>query len=191
MADFRETNVTSSMYLAPQASYVSSFQCEQQIIGLQSASTGTRRFYVKLNNGQEYGRVTIELIALTMTACRAWFITNYRCKSIRLPDFALAKMKNCRHVFNGVMAVTDFAAWTGVALQTLIIIPPQQTAQISRPNRHPTIRRLQQANVVERGDDIFYQCPLLLAVEMGSYVQERNVAGSGVEHLANGARPEF
>lgn len=58
-----ETNVTSSMYLAPQAGYAPNFQCEQQIIGRQSASTGTRRFYVKLDNGHEYGRITIELIA--------------------------------------------------------------------------------------------------------------------------------
>ncbi|HEY6182032.1 MAG TPA: carboxypeptidase-like regulatory domain-containing protein [Terriglobales bacterium] len=58
-----ETNVTSSMYLAPQAGYAPNFKYEQQIIGRQSASTGTRRFYVKLDNGREYGRITIELIA--------------------------------------------------------------------------------------------------------------------------------
>ncbi len=58
-----ETNTTSSMYLAPQEGYAPNFQYQQQIIGRQSASTGTRRFYVKLDNGREYGRVTVELIA--------------------------------------------------------------------------------------------------------------------------------
>jgi hypothetical protein len=51
------------MYSAPQEAYMRNFQYEQQIIGNRSASTGTKRFYVKLDYGREYGRVTIELIA--------------------------------------------------------------------------------------------------------------------------------
>lgn len=58
-----ETNGESSMYLAPEGNYSSRIEFTQQPTGRQRASTGTRRFYVKLDNGQEYGRVTIELIA--------------------------------------------------------------------------------------------------------------------------------
>jgi hypothetical protein len=60
---FEETNTTSSMYLAPQEGFAPKFRFHQQIIGNKSASTGTRRFYIKLNDGRAYGRVTIELIA--------------------------------------------------------------------------------------------------------------------------------
>jgi hypothetical protein len=59
----QETDVYSSMYVAPIEGYTPMFQLQQQIKGGQSGSTGTRRFYIMRNNGQEYGRITIELIA--------------------------------------------------------------------------------------------------------------------------------
>lgn len=52
-----------SMYLAPTDGYVSSFQFEQTVGSGWGDSTGARRFYVTLNNGQEYGCITIELYA--------------------------------------------------------------------------------------------------------------------------------
>jgi hypothetical protein len=59
----QETDSSSSMYSAPQASYVPSFQFEQKVGSGWGDTTGPRRFYVRLNNGQEYGRITIELYA--------------------------------------------------------------------------------------------------------------------------------
>jgi hypothetical protein len=62
----QETDDYSSMYSAPAEGYTPTFQypqIPQQIKGGQRGSTGTKRFYIMLNNGQEYGRITIELIA--------------------------------------------------------------------------------------------------------------------------------
>lgn len=58
-----EADLNKSMYVAPPEGYTPSFQLQQQIKGGQSGSIGTRRFYVKLKNGQEYGRITIEMDA--------------------------------------------------------------------------------------------------------------------------------
>ncbi|MDB6109357.1 MAG: hypothetical protein JWR69_1107 [Pedosphaera sp.] len=58
-----ETNARSSMYLAPVTGYTPAFRYAQRLRGGQSGSTGKKRFYVMLKNGQEYGRVTLELIA--------------------------------------------------------------------------------------------------------------------------------
>jgi hypothetical protein len=58
-----EDNLNSSMYSAPTDGYIPAFHLAQQIKGGQSGSIGTKRFYVKLKNGQEYGRITIELYA--------------------------------------------------------------------------------------------------------------------------------
>jgi hypothetical protein len=52
-----------SMYVAPAGGYTPSFQFEQTVGGGWGDSTGPRQFYVKLNNGQEYGRITVELFA--------------------------------------------------------------------------------------------------------------------------------
>jgi len=53
----------SSMYLAPADGYTPSFQFEQKVGSGWGDSTGEKRFYVRLNNGQVYGRITIELFA--------------------------------------------------------------------------------------------------------------------------------
>jgi hypothetical protein len=58
-----ENNLSSAMYSAPIEGYTSTFQFQQQIKGGQYGSSGSRRFYVMLKNGQEYGRITIELFA--------------------------------------------------------------------------------------------------------------------------------
>lgn len=58
-----ETDHFSSMYSAPTEGYVPNFQLQQQIRGGQSGSIGEKRFYINLNNGQKYGRMTIDLIA--------------------------------------------------------------------------------------------------------------------------------
>ena len=52
-----------SRYLAPTDGYTPSFQLEQKIGSGWSDSTGEKLFYVLLNNGKEYGRITIELMA--------------------------------------------------------------------------------------------------------------------------------
>jgi len=62
----QETDDYSSMYLAPIDGYTPIFhypQHPQQIRSGQRGSTGTKRFYVMLNHGQEYGRITVELVA--------------------------------------------------------------------------------------------------------------------------------
>jgi hypothetical protein len=59
----QETDANSSMYSAPADGYVSLFQFEQKIGSGWGDSTGTQRFYVTLKNGQEYGRISIELYA--------------------------------------------------------------------------------------------------------------------------------
>lgn len=52
-----------SMFSAPVSGYVSNFQLQQQIKGGQYGETGEKRFYIQLKNGQEYGRMTIDLYA--------------------------------------------------------------------------------------------------------------------------------
>jgi hypothetical protein len=52
-----------SMFTAPTEGYVSSFFWKDQIKGGQRGNIGERRFYLKLKNGQEYGRMVIELHA--------------------------------------------------------------------------------------------------------------------------------
>lgn len=59
----QEDNLNSSMYSAPTNGYISAFQFEQKIESGWGDSTGLKRFFVRLNNGQVYGRITIELIA--------------------------------------------------------------------------------------------------------------------------------
>ena len=58
-----ETNRYSAMFSAPTGNYVSSFQIQQNIGSGWGDSTGTKRFYVMLNNGRQYGQVSIELFA--------------------------------------------------------------------------------------------------------------------------------
>jgi len=58
-----EDNLNASMYSAPMDGYTPSFQVQQQIKGGQHGLTGEKRFFVKLKNGQEYGRITINLYA--------------------------------------------------------------------------------------------------------------------------------
>ncbi|HKW28520.1 MAG TPA: hypothetical protein VJT54_04230 [Verrucomicrobiae bacterium] len=58
-----EEPVGSVMYVAPTEGYVSSFQFEQKIDSGWGDSTGAKPFYVILNNGREYARITIELYA--------------------------------------------------------------------------------------------------------------------------------
>jgi hypothetical protein len=58
-----ETNLNAAMFSTPAEGYVPSFIWKNQIKGGQRGSIGTRRFYVMLKNGQEYGRITIELHA--------------------------------------------------------------------------------------------------------------------------------
>ena len=52
-----------SMFTAPTEGYVPSFFWKNQIKGGQRGNIGERRFYLKLKNGQEYGRMVIELHA--------------------------------------------------------------------------------------------------------------------------------
>ena len=53
----------SAMWMAPSDGYTPSFQFEQTIGSGWGDSTGEKRFYVTLNNGKEYGHITIELYA--------------------------------------------------------------------------------------------------------------------------------
>jgi len=59
----QETDSGSSMYSAPANGYIPSFQFEQKVGSGWGDTTGPQRFYVRLDNGQEYGRITIELYA--------------------------------------------------------------------------------------------------------------------------------
>jgi hypothetical protein len=59
----QETDLNSSMYSAPADGYAQSFQFEQKVASGWGDSTGSKRFYVRLKNGQMYGRITIELFA--------------------------------------------------------------------------------------------------------------------------------
>jgi hypothetical protein len=58
-----ESRSDASMYSAPTNGYVPAFELTQRIKGGQHGSIGKRHFYVMLRNGQEYGRITIELHA--------------------------------------------------------------------------------------------------------------------------------
>lgn len=58
-----ETNTNSSMYVAPTTGYASEFRLDQQILGGQHGSIGTRRFFLKLKNGEQYGRMEIQMNA--------------------------------------------------------------------------------------------------------------------------------
>jgi hypothetical protein len=60
---FEEQNLNSAMYSAPANGYVPNFELQQQIKGGQEGQIGSRRFYVVLNNGSEYGKITINLYA--------------------------------------------------------------------------------------------------------------------------------
>jgi len=52
-----------AMWMAPSNGYVPSFQFEQTVGSGWGDSTGERQFYIRLNNGKEYGRISIELEA--------------------------------------------------------------------------------------------------------------------------------
>jgi hypothetical protein len=56
-------NANASVYQAPSEGYGSSFRYEQKVGSGWGDSTGEKRFYVKLNNGEIFGRITIELFA--------------------------------------------------------------------------------------------------------------------------------
>lgn len=58
-----EEPLGSPMYDAPADGYVPSFQLKGQIKGGQRGDTGERQFYLMLNNGREYGQMTIGLYA--------------------------------------------------------------------------------------------------------------------------------
>src|SRR5665213_1458796 len=59
-----EDNLNSAMFSAPTEGYVKSFSYEGDAsVNGWGDSTGTKRFYVMLKNGQEYGRISIELNA--------------------------------------------------------------------------------------------------------------------------------
>jgi hypothetical protein len=58
-----ETDAASSMYSAPTDGYIPAFTYQQQIMTGQHGSTGVKRFYTKLKNGREYGRISINLLA--------------------------------------------------------------------------------------------------------------------------------
>lgn len=52
-----------AMWMAPADGYVPSYVNAGQIKGYQTGDTEERRFYLQLQNGNEYGHMTIELIA--------------------------------------------------------------------------------------------------------------------------------
>lgn len=58
-----ENDTSSSMYLAPENGYVPQFTFEQKIKAGQRGSMGLRRFYVKMKNGREYGRIVADMVA--------------------------------------------------------------------------------------------------------------------------------
>jgi hypothetical protein len=62
----QETDAYSSMYSAPMEGYTPTFLYPQQPVQIkagQRGRTGQHRFYIMLKNGQEYGRITIDLVA--------------------------------------------------------------------------------------------------------------------------------
>lgn len=52
-----------AMYSAPENGYTPSFQLKSQINGGQSGEIGNRFFYLRLKDGKEYGRMSINLFA--------------------------------------------------------------------------------------------------------------------------------
>jgi hypothetical protein len=56
----QETDANTAMYLAPTEGYIPAFQFEQEIGSGWGDSTGAKRFYVSLRNGQAYGQISIE-----------------------------------------------------------------------------------------------------------------------------------
>ena len=52
-----------AMYSAPKDGYTNSFHLQQQIKGGQSGEIGNRFFYLLLNNGNKYGKISINLFA--------------------------------------------------------------------------------------------------------------------------------
>ena len=59
----QETDSFSSMFSAPVEGYLPSFRFDQKVGSGWGDSTGSKRFYLMLKNGQAYGRITIELYA--------------------------------------------------------------------------------------------------------------------------------
>ena len=58
-----EETLGTAMFEAPIDGYVPAFQLRGQIKGGQRGDTGERQFYLKLKDGQEYGQMSIDLIA--------------------------------------------------------------------------------------------------------------------------------
>lgn len=58
-----QTTTDYAMWMAPSDGYVPSYTNAGQIKGYQTGDTQERRFYLQLKNGQEYGQMSIELIA--------------------------------------------------------------------------------------------------------------------------------
>lgn len=58
-----EEGLGTPMYEAPISGYVPEFHFEDQIKGYQRGGTGERQFYLILDNGKEYGQMTIGLYA--------------------------------------------------------------------------------------------------------------------------------
>ncbi len=59
-----EDDKNAAMYEAPASGYTNSFSYEEGAVANGwGDTTGEQRFYVRLNNGQEYGRISIELEA--------------------------------------------------------------------------------------------------------------------------------
>ena len=58
-----ETNRCSAMYVAPVSGYTPSFKFQHQAKYGPPHDTGSRRYYVNLKSGKEYGRIDIELCA--------------------------------------------------------------------------------------------------------------------------------
>jgi hypothetical protein len=58
-----ETNGYAAMCVAPAEGYVERFRQAGPMKGGGRGSTGNRRFYVTLNHGSQYGRISIELVA--------------------------------------------------------------------------------------------------------------------------------
>ena len=60
----QETDASASMFQAPADGYTTSFSYKEDAgVNGWGDTTGAQRFYVRLNNGQEYGRISIELEA--------------------------------------------------------------------------------------------------------------------------------
>lgn len=58
-----EQDLSSPMFQAPLNGYTNSFMFDEKIGSGWGDGTGVKRFYLALNKGQEYGRVSIELYA--------------------------------------------------------------------------------------------------------------------------------